>query len=369
MTAGPVRRSWEERLEAVGKRHLPDRRLGVWEVAVETSADGRARLTGRTTIPAALAELRAEAGADADVLLELLPDATAGSHLRAVAHRSLAHVRSEPRHAAELVTQLVLGEEALVLREAGPWLQVRGADGYVGWVHAGSVVRTVPEDENAFRARLGSRQPPEGAWVVIARGGVARAAPGSGAPAAADLVQGAIVEAGEERDGALEVRLPDGTRGWIDAGAAVPAARLAEAFPPTGAAVLAHAAEYLGLPYLWGGTSEKGFDCSGLVQRLYGLHGAPMPRDSDQQAAVGTAIDPGGDWSGVTDGDLAFFAETPGGRATHVGILATGGRLLHASTSRNGVAWDALQPGAPEWSDYGRRLAGWLIGVRRVLAE
>lgn len=368
MTAGRVRGNWEERLEALGARHLPDRRLGVWEVAVETTAEGRTRLTGRTSLPAALAALRAEAGAEADVLLELLPDATASNGLHAVAHRSLAHLRSEPRHGAELVTQLVLGEEALVLRAQGPWLQVRGADGYVGWVHAGSVVRTAPDDVGAFRERLGTRRPPEGAWVVTARSPVARAAPDPRAPAAADLVRGAIVEAGEERDGALEVRLPDGTRGWIDAGAALPAARLAEAFPPTGRAVLAHAAEYLGLPYLWGGTSEKGFDCSGLVQRLYGLHGVPLPRDSDQQAAVGMAIDPGGDWSGVADGDLAFFAETPGGRATHVGFLTAGGRLLHASTSRNGVAWDALQPRAPEWSDYGRRLAGWLSGVRRVLA-
>jgi cell wall-associated NlpC family hydrolase len=69
----------------------------------------------------------------------------------------------------------------------------------------------------------------------------------------------------------------------------------------------------------------------------------------------------------VEDGDLAFFHETPGGRATHVGILARGGSLLHASTTRNAVAWDALYPAAPGWSDFGARLAARLTGVRRVL--
>ncbi len=79
----------------------------------------------------------------------------------------------------------------------------------------------------------------------------------------------------------------------------------------------------------------------------------------------GEPVDPG-DWSGVEDGDLAFFAEPESGRATHVGILAHGGRLLHASTSRNGVAWDALDPAAPAHDEYGARLASMLTGVRRV---
>ncbi|MGH7566675.1 MAG: C40 family peptidase, partial [Gemmatimonadota bacterium] len=137
-------------------------------------------------------------------------------------------------------------------------------------------------------------------------------------------------------------------------------------FTQSGRAILEHGAQFMGLPYLWGGTSEKGFDCSGFVQRLFGLHGTWLPRDSDQQAGCGEPVDPGADWSGVADGDLAFFSEREDGRPTHVGILAEGGRLLHASTGRNGVAWEALNPSAEGHDEYAARLAASLTGVRRL---
>lgn len=284
---------------------------------------------------------------------------------RGVAHRGLAHVRREPGHASELVTQMILGEEALVLEERDGWLRARLGDGYEGWIHHGSLLRHPVGDRPAFEARLAARRPGDGAWVVTARGAVLRAGPEADAAPASDLVQGGIVRAAPER-GALRVTLPDGLEGWLPAGDAIPADRLPERFPADGAAVLAHAGRFLGLPYLWGGTSEKGFDCSGMVQRILWLHGVLVPRDAHEQATAGQPVEAGEGWDGVRDGDLAFFAERPG-RVTHVGFLAAGGRLLHASTSRNGVAWNALDPADPGFDDYGRRLVGMLTGIRRVI--
>jgi cell wall-associated NlpC family hydrolase len=352
------------RLEDLRQRHVPDRRLGVWEVELAGEADAPA-ITGAVTEPGALEELRALAS-EAGVLaaVELLP--AAGGELQAIAHRSLAHLRAEPRHAAELVSQMILGEEALVLRARGEWLQVQTGDRYVAWVHHRSIVRRHVGDLASFRTRLFERLPPAGRFVVTARGARAVAEPAPYASPVADLVQGAIVETGETRGRFLEIRFADGVSGWVSRSDTVPADRLAQRFTPSGRAIVEHAAQFLGLPYLWGGTSEKGFDCSGFVQRLFGLHGVWLPRDSDQQASRGEPIDPGSDWSGIADGDLAFFAEAGAGRATHVGILAQGGRLLHASTGRNGVAWDALDPAAGEHDEYAARLAAMLTGVRRV---
>lgn len=295
----------------------------------------------------------------------MTPGAEAVGPLRATAHRSLAHLRGEPRHAAELVTQMVMGEEALVLGAREPWLQVRLADGYVGWVHRGSVLCTEIPDLEAFESELEARRPAAGGWIVVTLGARAREAPDPASAPVADLVQGARIRVEETRDDAIRVRLPDDVRGWLDRDAAIPAERLGDRFPAEGSSILEHAARFLGLPYLWGGTSEKGFDCSGLVQRIYGLHGVPLPRDSDRQVRAGRPVDPGARWEAVEDGDLAFFAEPPAERATHVGILASGGRMIHASTSRNGVAWDDLRPGSR--SPLGARLAEWLIAVRRVL--
>jgi len=148
----------------------------------------------------------------------------------------------------------------------------------------------------------------------------------------------------------------------------VESTRLAERFPRNGDALVEHAADFLGLPYLWGGTSEKGFDCSGLVQRIYGLHGIRLPRDAHPQSRVGEPVKPGSGWRDVRPGDLAFFEEPPGGRVTHVGILARGGRMIHASTTQNGVAWDVLPPAGAS-TPLGERLAGWLSGIRRVLSD
>jgi len=355
-------------IEDLRRAHVADSRLAVWDVGIEED-EGRLRVTGWTTIEPAIPALReAAAGAGATAEVAALPDPALGAEVAGVAHRSLAHLRREPRHASELVSQLLLGEEVVCLRAREEWLQVQAGDGYTGWVHRGSLVRSAPaRGLAAFRARLAAGRPPEGAWIVTARAPVARERPGGDAPVAADLVRGARVRVVEEALEALRVGLPDGVEGWIPRDAAVPWERLADRFPPTGERVLDHVGEYLGVPYLWGGTSEKGFDCSGLIQRVYALHGVRLPRDSDQQSAVGTLVEPGDDWSGVADGDLAFFCETPGGRSTHVGILARGGRLFHCSTTRNGVAWDALNPSAPGWSDFGARLAARLNGIRRVL--
>lgn len=295
----------------------------------------------------------------------IVPEPAAAPH-RAIAHRSLAHVRAEPRHAAELVTQMILGEEALVLTADEPWLRIRLADGYLGWVHQGSVVRSEVDDPEAF-ARAPEEPPPDDLWIVVARGQVLRQSPDPRSSQAADLVQGARLRVQDSGRGPLSVTLPDGTTGWLDRQAALPAGRAPEAFPGNGAALVSHAAGFLGLPYLWGGTSEKGFDCSGLVQRIYGLHGIRLPRDAGPQSRAGAPVEPGRGWEDVRAGDLAFFAEPPGTRVTHVGILAGGGRMVHASTTRNGVAWDVLPPGSPT-TPLGERLAGKLIGIRRVLA-
>ena len=357
---------WEQRLMELGARHVPDARLGVWDITVERMANDGVGLSGATTSAEGLRELRAKAGDHADVDVEQLPESALQGAIRVVAHRSLAYLRRHPGHATEMVSQMIMGEEALALRRSDDWVQVQTGDGYVAWLHQGSCILSDPGDPVEYRARLVADRPRDGSWTVVKRGAVARQAPDPEAPIVADLVQGAIVDA-RAGDNALELTLPDGTRGWVEAGAAVQVDHLANVFPHDGPAIIAHVATFLGLPYLWGGTSEKGFDCSGLVQRVYGLHGVRLPRDADQQYVIGTQVDPGAGWKAIRDGDLAFFVEPPGPRVTHVGILTTGGQMVHASTTQNGVAWDTLNPADPMQSAFGGRLASSLVGVGRVL--
>ena len=117
---------------------------------------------------------------------------------------------------------------------------------------------------------------------------------------------------------------------------------------------------YAGAPYLWGGRTEWGIDCSGLVQAVYAARGINLPRDSDQQFGQGHEIAMATDGAGYEAGDLLFFAER--GRVSHVALWAGAGRIVHSALGRGGVGGDHLFGDEPRMV---RLLAG-LVGVRRL---
>lgn len=127
-----------------------------------------------------------------------------------------------------------------------------------------------------------------------------------------------------------------GYPGWL------PAAALAE--PVT--TLLSKARSYLGVPYVWGGTTDAGIDCSGLTFRAAEAIGVRLPRDARDQAAALAAID----LDEVIAGDLYFFAQDPGDRITHVAIATAppepdGGRpMIHADSDKMVVVEEPMAP-------------------------
>lgn len=123
--------------------------------------------------------------------------------------------------------------------------------------------------------------------------------------------------------------------------------------------VVPSAERYLGVPYRYGGSTPRGFDCSGFVQYVYGEQGVSLPRTSRQQAGAGMAISPS--TRNLVVGDLMLFAQ--GGKINHVAIYAGNGRFIHSSSSGNGVRYD----------NFGTRRGRWftdhMVAVRRVSGD
>jgi cell wall-associated NlpC family hydrolase len=260
----------------------------------------------RILAPARRADLRRRAGAP--------------PHRPAVVLPPVVNLFARPDPSSPVVSQATLGTMVTVLDEARGFDLVETPDRYRGWIRS-VALRPLsgrgagyPAAGRAFLVRNFMCQ-------IYRERDVTSASPLTAAPLLSPL------EVTEEAGDWVRVLLPDGRKGWAQCGDLAPA----------GAAVADHediastALKFLGIPYLWGGTTPFGLDCSGLVQLAYRLHGHLLPRDADLQYT-----DPGlapARREALRAGDLVFFG--PEERTiTHVGIALEAGGFVSATTYR-----------------------------------
>lgn len=279
----------------------------------------------------AMARLRLAGEAARSIRVATLPAAGLPELLTPVS--SVADIRRAPSHPSELVTQAICGDILQPLKAEGDWYLVRMDDGYLGWIRSWHVIATDAARAAAFDRRAAHRVGVPHAEVL--------SAPDPGALPVTDLVVGTpLAAAPGGRRGWLSVTLPDGRAGFIR-GAQVEK-RPGRSRSASRERLVATGLRFLGIPYLWGGTTPKGFDCSGLIQRIYRQNGVVLPRDSDQQARFGREI-PGRGAGELAPGNLLFFGRTPG-RVTHVAMVLPEGRFLHAYGQ---VRVNAIDPSDP----------------------
>jgi cell wall-associated NlpC family hydrolase len=214
--------------------------------------------------------------------------------------RGLAFLRKEPSEDAGLETQLLFGEGFTVYEEKQGWVwgQAEG-DSYVGYVRAEAFAAPPEPGQGAASHRVIARQTP------------LLSAPDVKKPARDLLPMNARLAVAEE--GPRFLRLANGL--YVFAGHAAPLDRVA----PDWVAV---AEDFQGVPYLWGGKSAAGLDCSGLIQTALEAGGRKAPRDTDMmEEALGIAVAPD---ANLRRGDLLFWKG-------HVGVMLDGARLLHAN--------------------------------------
>ena len=128
----------------------------------------------------------------------------------------------------------------------------------------------------------------------------------------------------------------------------------------TAGRVLGTADQYIGVPYVWGGNTPKGFDCSGFTKYVFAKQGIALPRTSREQARAGQAVSP--DFDNVLPGDILLFAE-PGEAVSHVAIYVGSGEIIHSSSAYRGVHYLDLNTSRGDW--YLQNL----VAVRRLTSN
>jgi len=253
--------------------------------------------------------------------------------------QSWVPLRSSSSSASEMVSSLLFGERCEELQSEGDWLKVRCLhDWYIGWIPKNYLY---PLTADLVNHRWSVVQDADSAWLadnnqfpgLISQGNTAIAlSPGSWVPSVEEIFVGNQMFRYARRST---------QDSWLQPSRASLSTHLS-----TEQRFVESARLFLHTPYLWGGRSIWGIDCSGLVQVAAAMSGIKLPRDAYQQAEVGAKKM----WNQAAAGDLAFFANTEG-RVTHVGIVLENAYIIHA---HGRVRLDKLTPSGIESVENGQ---------------
>jgi len=251
-----------------------------------------------------------------------------------VVRLSVCNIRSQPKHSGELATQALMGTLLRILKEQDGWYLVQTPDDYLGWLDKGGFV---------FKNRISWEKFYNRKIIIQSEFARVYAQPSltisDSMEVISDLVYGNILlERGlaKENDQMRMVELPDGRTGYVIRRNCIFYSKWLKNLTPTGKDIVATARRFMGVPYLWGGTSTKGFDCSGFTKTVYFGNGIQLERDASLQVHTGLKIETDtATWKNLQPGDLLFFgrAATPEKkeRISHVAIWMGDGKIIHAA--------------------------------------
>lgn len=298
------------------------------------------------------------------VKYQLLPDTSVQDKKQGIIQLSVANLRSKPGHSEELATQVLLGTKVDLLQKTRSDYRVRTPEGYIAWVPTSSVTAM---DSLTF---VDWQKSPK--LIYTNEFGKSYSKPDQKSIRVSDLVYGNILTLTKENKNFYEVKYPDGRIAFIPKDEAITFDNWLKTRDLTAENIINSAKSMMGLPYLWGGTSVKGVDCSGFTKTSFYMNGYVIPRDASQQVLAGDEVqivDKDGKFSeelalkNLKPADLLFFAGGKTSRITHVALYIGNGEFIHSAGT---VRINSILKNAHNYDDFQTRT---LVSAKRYIGS
>lgn len=313
----------------IKRTYAPDKRVACFAVDPHYE-NGKWLLSGVSNIKEAVDALVADLshqGIKFENQINMLPDKALGNYHYGVVRLSVANIRSDARHSSELATQAMMGTPLKVYQQKDNWYWVQTPDGYISWL-----------DEDGFELM---NEQDFSRWMEVSKGiylpdfGFAYQQPDINGPIATDLLAGNIFKLKKVEEDFTEVEFPDGRTAFVPSSEMMEYKSWIASRDPNVSNIIQTAKRFMGRPYLWGGTSGKGVDCSGFTKTVFFLNGIQLPRDASQQVHTGKEIETDSTLVNLAAGDLLFFGRKATAdkkeKITHVALYLGDGQIIHSA--------------------------------------
>ena len=330
-------------IQFVKQQNAPDGRVAIFSISHQL--DGQTlELSGETDSKKAheqFLDILKDLNREIVDNIRILPDTAVGNEHYAIARNSVINIRSKPKHSAELGTQGLLGMPLKVLDKKGDFYRVQTPDKYISWVDKGGITRMEKSEFDAWQSSPKVIFTQTFGYIYKDQ---------SKNEIVSDITLGGLLKLNGYSGDFYKVAYPDGRQGFLSKNDGVEFQKWLQNASASAEKIEQIAKTMDGFPYLWGGTSSKGIDCSGFTKMVYLMNGFIIPRDASQQIKAGKVVDENLDFSDLQKGDLLFFGkkatETKKQRVTHVGIWLGNDKMefIHASGNVHISSMDDNQP-------------------------
>jgi len=345
-------------IDSLQQIYAPDKRVDLWLFEMDET-QGKYTLKGKVYNEKAFEDLNTNFKTrfpNIATEIELLPTQEKERVVNAVITNSVATIRGEGRHSAEIVTQLLMGTPVKILKDEGNWILIQSPNRYIGWAYTFELVKLSEPEMQVYK---------ESKKLIYNRqGGFSYSKPDETSRPISDLALGCIFSVIDSTGEFYKVEYADKRQAFVRKTETLKAENWLKR-EPLGENLVQTAEKFMGLPYLWGGTSAKAIDCSGFSSNIYFMHGILLQRDASQQTLYGKLVDTEKDFSQLEVGDLVFFGRKASNdlpeKVTHVGMYIGNTEFIHASGKVRINSFDASR------ANYDKDYVESFVRARRII--